>query len=172
MVTRTCNNHTCGTDISHKRSDAKFCSRSCKDTEASRRNYAQKEARRVEWRKDNPDKVAAYKKKNKSLYGRAYSAKRRASNASATYDLDALKCMSSLAKRLNALTASSLHLDHIEPLIHDEICGLNSAYNLQLLDSTLNINKSNKRDYLTPMEKLSRHDPKNYRRYPQAATSS
>ena len=169
-MTRTCNNNTCGVDISHKRAGARYCSRSCKDTEASRRNYAQKEAKRVEWRTENPDKVAAYKKKNKSNFGRAYAAKRRVSNASLTYDLDALKGMSSLAKRINALTASNLHLDHIEPLTNDEICGLNSSHNLQLLDSTINIKKSNKRDYRTPLEELITHDPKNYRRYHTSAT--
>ena len=159
-MTRTCNNETCGVDISHKKSQAQYCSRSCKDLAASRRNYAQKEARRVEWRKENPDKVSAYKKKTKAIFGRAYAAKRRASKASVTCDLEALKAMSALAKSLNALTASNLHLDHIEPLVNEEVCGLNSANNLQLLDSTLNIKKSNRRDYRTPIEKLAAHDPK------------
>lgn len=169
MMTRTCNNHTCGVDISHKKSHAQYCTRSCKDTESSRRNYEQKEARRVEWRKDNPDKVAAYKKKTKTRFGRAYQAKRRIADGSPTTDLEALKGMSVLAKRLNALTASNLHLDHIEPLTHDKICGLNTAHNLQLLTASTNLRKSNRRGYITPMDKLINEKP--HSSYPQRTTT-
>jgi len=169
MMKRTCNNHTCGVDISHKKSHAQYCTRSCKNVESSRRNYVQNEAWRVEWRKENPEKVAAYKKKNKDNFGRAYRAKRRIADGSPTTDLEALKGMSALAKRLNTLTASNLHLDHIEPLTHDEICGLNTAHNLQLLASSTNIRKSNKRDYQTPMDKL--RNAKANSSYPQITTT-
>ena len=166
-----CNNHTCGVSLEHKRAGAKYCSRSCKDVEAGRRNYEQKEARRVEWRKENPEKVAAYKKKTKANFGRAYNAKRRIADGSPTTDLEALKGMSALAKRLNDLTASNLHLDHIDPLTHDEICGLNTAHNIQLLSSTINLRKSNKRDYQTPMDRLL-NDTKNNSRHATSFTKS
>ena len=162
MMTK-CNNHTCGVSLEHKRAGAKYCSRSCKDTESSRRNYEQKETRRVEWRKDNPDKVAAYEKKNKDEFGAAYRSSRRIAEYSATTDLEALKGMSALAKRLNTLTSSNLHVDHIEPLKHDQVCGLNSAHNLQLLNAEHNLRKSNKRDYQTPIDRLLNETENNSR---------
>ena len=156
---RVCSNHTCGKDISHKRADAKFCSRSCKDVESSRRNYEQKEARRKEWRKENPDRVASYKKKTKAAFGTAYAAKRRVAKKSQTANLQATKGLYQICRRLNDLTGSDLHVDHIEPLTHPDICGLHSANNLQLLQSKLNLRKSNRRDYKSPMEKLLSYDP-------------
>jgi len=169
---RVCKNHTCGVDISHKKSHAQYCSRSCKDTEASRRNYEQKESRRKQWRLENSDKVQEYKKKTKSRFGAAYSAKRRISVNTATHDKDALKAMSTLAYRLNSLTNSELQVDHIEPIVHSEICGLNSAENIQLLSGPINRAKSNRRDYLTPLEKIyDNKTPTNYLCYPQGITS-
>jgi len=153
--TRTCNNITCAIDISDKKSNAQYCTRGCKDVEAGRRNYVQKEAWRVKWRKRNPDKVARYKKKTNASFGVAYQAKRRLSKRSPTSDLKSLKGMSLLARKLNNLTLSDLHLDHIEPLVNEEVCGLNTAYNLQLLTSSINMRKSNRRDYITPMDKLN-----------------
>ena len=168
---RVCKNHTCGIDISHKKSHAQYCSRSCKEVEASRRNYEKKEARRKQWRLENPDKVQEYKKKTKSRFGAAYSAKRRISVNTATHDKEALKAMSALACRLNNLTNSELQVDHIEPIVHSEVCGLNSAANIQLLSGPINRAKSNRRDYLTPLEKIyDNKTPTNYRRYSQGTS--
>jgi len=169
---RTCKNHTCGVDISHKKSHAQYCSRSCKDVESSRRNYEQKESRRKEWRVENPEKVRLYKKKTKERFGAAYNAKRRVSKTSATHDTATTKSLSSLASRINKLTKSELQLDHIEPVVHKDICGLNSAANLQLLDAKINRVKSNRRDYQTPLEKLhASTNSTNHRRYPQTTSS-
>lgn len=151
-MSRECQNKSCGVDISHKRINAKYCSRSCKDIEASRRNYPQKEQARKQWRIENPEKVKAYKKANKSNYGAAYAAKRRLSMGSPTCDLEALKAMSLVADKINKLTKSDLQLDHIEPLNHPDICGLNTPHNLQLLSSNINRAKSNRRNYKTPLE--------------------
>lgn len=161
-----CKNHTCGVDISDKRSHAQYCSRSCKDVQASRRNYEQKEARRKEWRLENPEKVNSYKRKTKSRYGAAYSAKRRISVNTASHDKEALKAISAVASKLNSLTNSELQVDHIEPIVHSDVCGLNSAANLQLLSGPINRVKSNRRDYITPLDKIyARKTPTNYRRY-------
>lgn len=154
MINRVCANESCGVDIKHKRSDAKFCSRSCKDIEASRRNYAQKEETRKVWRAANQDKVKAYKRKTKAQYGAAYAAKRRLSYNCGSTDTEALTGLSLLANKINKLTSSNLQLDHIEPLNHPDICGLNTANNLQLISSNVNRVKSNQRGYKTPMEKL------------------
>ena len=162
-MTRVCSNHTCSADISHKKSHAQFCSRSCKDIQSSRRNYEQKEARRKEWRTENPEKVATYRKKTRSRFGVAYGAKRRLSFHSATTDLECLKGLSHLALKINTLTSSQLQVDHIEPLVNKEVCGLNTAHNFQLLSSGINRAKSNRRDYKTPLEKIGANKSKNPR---------
>lgn len=168
---RICRNHTCGVDISHKKSHAQYCSRSCKDTQASRRNYEQKETRRKQWRLENPDKVDAYKQRTKSRFGAAYSAKRRISVNTASHDKEALKAMSTVAFKLNQLTNSELQVDHIEPIVHKDVCGLNSAANIQLLSGPINRAKSNRRDYITPLDSVYAHKtPTNHRRYPQEFT--
>lgn len=163
---RVCENYLCKADISHKKSHAQFCSRSCKDVQAGRRNYEQRETYREQWRKENPDKVALYKKKTKSRFGAAYSAKRRLSSASPTTDLNCLKGLSALALKINNLTNSQLQVDHIEPLINKEVCGLNTPHNLQLLSSGINRAKSNRRGYATPLEKINANQQKNNLRSP------
>lgn len=165
-MTRVCENHSCKADISHKKSHAQFCSRSCKDAQAGRRNCEQKESRRKEWRKENSDKVALYKKKTKSRFGVAYEAKRRLSFHSATTDLECLKGLSHLALKINTLTSSQLQVDHIEPLVSKEVCGLNTAHNFQLLSSGINRVKSNRRGYATPLEKINANQQKNNFRSP------
>ena len=166
---RICQNSKCDLDISHRRSNAKFCSRRCGKLEECRRHYHRRKITIDRWNEDNPDRVAAAKRKNKRKYGGAYSAKRRAAKKSGTCDLTALKCIYSLCSRLNALTKSSLQVDHIEPLNHADICGLESQFNLQLLDGPMNLKKSNRRDYITPMDKLRNAKP--HSRYPQTVTS-
>jgi hypothetical protein len=124
------------------------------------------------WRGDNVDKLREDKAQeyllNEGKYklraakwkqdnrGRAteLNAKRRAGRASATTNHEDNSGMYSLARKLNELTGSNLQVDHIEPLVHPDICGLHNGHNFQLLSSTLNTKKSNRRDYQTPMDKL------------------
>lgn len=94
------------------------------------------------WQQNNPDKVSQIRLKQK-LNGNdaAKAAKRRASKKNATpswANLDDIKNVYQEAKYFG------YHVDHIVPLQNDLVCGLHVWDNLQLLDSTSNIKKSNK----------------------------
>jgi len=156
---KICQNSKCDLDISHRRSNAKFCSRRCGKLEECRRNYARRRITIDRWNAENPEKLAASKRKNKKAYGKAYQAKRRAVKKSAYYNLEDLKGISSLCRKLNTLTKSNLQIDHIEPLNGENISGLEVGHNLQLLDGTINLKKSNHRDFITPIESLRNYAP-------------
>lgn len=94
------------------------------------------------WQKENPEKVAATRLKQK-LNGndKIKAARRRASKKNATpswADLDLIKDV-----YLEA-TYMQMDVDHIYPLKSDLVCGLHVWENLQLLPKTTNIKKSNK----------------------------
>jgi hypothetical protein len=140
----------------------------------------------LKWRSENVDKLRRDKAKdyldNKDTYkGRASkwkqnnrykatanNAKRRAGYASSTTRHVDVRGMYYIANKLNELTGSSLQVDHIEPLLHPDICGLHTGVNLQLLSFKLNATKCNRRDYLTPMDKLL--NAKSNSGYPQTVT--
>ena len=136
----------------------------------------------VEWRGDNVEKIREDKaqqylgnaevvkarssqwKLDNRAQATANSAKRRIAFSSPTTSHDDARGMYALARRLNDLTGSSLEVDHIEPLNHPDICGLHTGVNFQLLNKSLNIKKSNRRDYQTPIDRL-RNDTKTNSRH-------
>jgi len=110
------------------------------------------------WYKENIDSckvyISVYQRTNRAACA-AKEAKRRALKLASSYNTQDISGLYKLAGKLNSLTSSDLHVDHIEPLNHPDVCGLHNALNLQLLNSSDNIRKSNRRDYLTPMDKLN-----------------
>ena len=58
-------------------------------------------------------------------------------------NLMAIKDTYKLAKKLSELCKAEYHVDHIIPLRGKDVCGLHVENNLQILEKTLNIRKSN-----------------------------
>ena len=131
----------------------------------------------AKWRKENADKVREDKakdylnnidkyktravqwKRENRYKATASNAKRRAGRASPTTNHDDARGMYKLSRKLNELTGGDLQVDHIEPLVHSDICGLHTGVNLQLLASKVNATKGNRRDFITPIESLRNYAP-------------
>lgn len=162
---KICLNKDCKSEFKGKRKNARFCSVKCMDKVAAQRNRDV----RKRWQLDNPEKMASYKKKNKKKFGSAYQARRRANQKSAYTHMEDLKSMYTICRKINTLTGSNLQVDHIEPTNGKDISGMCVRFNLQLLDGPMNLKKSNRRDYMTPMDKLRNAKP--HSRYPQTVTN-
>ena len=89
------------------------------------------------WQKSNPDKHCA-----KVNLQRAKKSNATPPWLSSAQRGDMVK-MYKLAKKFESLFGVSYHVDHIVPINGDNICGLHVPWNLQLLESKLNIKKSN-----------------------------
>lgn len=104
----------------------------------SRANPEKKNAWSLKYIKNNPDKV------------NAQTAKRRAKKLQATppwLTKEHLKEMLEfykLAKELQWLSEERLEVDHIIPLVSDQVCGLHVPWNLQILPKSVNVRKGNK----------------------------
>jgi alpha-galactosidase/6-phospho-beta-glucosidase family protein len=87
-----------------------------------------------------------YITKNRDKYN-AKEAKRRATKKNATPDwseIDKIKILYEKTKWLESITGLKYHVDHIVPLVNDNVCGLHVWANLQILESTINHKKNNK----------------------------
>lgn len=59
-------------------------------------------------------------------------------------DEKAIKTVYKAANMLQTATGQEYHVDHIDPLQNDLVCGLHIASNLQVLPASVNMSKSNK----------------------------
>lgn len=120
------------------------------------------------WQENNKDKIAIrvslYEKHNRkkiTLKKREYrqinrgkinaaASKRRALKLKATpkwlteQDLKQIEELYEIAQAFKLYTGQEYHVDHIVPLKGENVCGLHVPWNLQILEASENIRKSNK----------------------------
>ena len=120
-----------------------------KRKEYLKKNKEKIKEKRKEYREKNKEKInlneREYKKTNKGKVN-AHTAKRRATKLQATptwSELDKIKIVYQKAQELGKLTGLEYHVDHIVPLQGNNVCGLHVWHNLQILEASINISKSN-----------------------------
>jgi hypothetical protein len=106
-------------------------------------SYCRKNARRLnvataKWKRDNWDYYKAY----------LIASKKRTSNATPPW-LDKQSLITILKEG-----PKGHHVDHIIPVTHKDVCGLNVPWNLQYLTKAENLAKSNKFDINKPLKYL------------------
>ena len=101
-----------------------------------------------EFIKNKRKKNSLWKKRNKGIINR-YTAKRRAFKLKASYDWGEFDSFIKeeaylLAALRSNLTNTIWEVDHIVPLINENVCGLHVGVNLQVITRKDNLSKSNK----------------------------
>ena len=99
-----------------------------------KKNKEQTLKRIARWRKNNPHKVAEYTDRRCTYLKEA--------KPSWAND-DAIKEIYLERDRLNALGEDVYHVDHIIPLLGENVCGLHCEDNLQVLTAEGNLKKRN-----------------------------
>lgn len=122
----------------------------------------------AEWVKNNPEKKAAINrssaKRNRvrrndqsKSYRKVHKGRVNADNALRRANLknasppwlsaehkEGIKQLYKLAQKFEKTFGLKYHVDHIVPLNGDNVCGLHVPWNLQILESKMNLKKSNK----------------------------
>ena len=156
----------CGVDISHKKSNARFCSREHKrKTSDMQRDYSAEYQRNAETRRaqaleyyyanhDLAKKRQLNRQKLRPEIASASAANRRAIKLQRTpawlTDFDKLKirCLHSVAAMLTRENQEPWHVDHIIPLQGNLVSGLHVPSNMRVLRGKENISKHNRFEVL------------------------
>lgn len=106
-----------------------------------------------EYREINKEQIAnrmrRYQKENSAKIS-ANTAKRRSLKLQSTppwltqEDFEQIEEFYKKAQQLKSVTGQQYHVDHIVPLQGENVCGLHVPWNLQILEASENIKKSNK----------------------------
>lgn len=92
------------------------------------------------WKKENPEKVASKDAKRRKKLKTNIKLHKTAQKAlQAVYKLR--ECLTLCAR--SAGSSEAFHVDHVWPIQHDKFCGLHAPWNLQILEASENIRKSN-----------------------------
>jgi hypothetical protein len=156
----------CGTNIDHKKSNARFCSREHKrKTSDMQRDYSVEYQRNAEARRaqaleyyyanhEQAKKQQLNRQKLRPEIASASSANRRAIKLQRTpawlTDFDKLKirCLHSVAAMLTRENQEPWHVDHVIPLQGDLVSGLHVPGNMRVLRGKENISKHNRFEVL------------------------
>lgn len=111
----------------------------------------------VEYREANREQITEYQRSYQNEYKKANRAKinaiasrRRAVKLNATpswltsEQLQEIEELYEIAQAFKVYTGQEYHVDHIVPLQGKNVCGLHVPWNLQILEASENIRKSNK----------------------------
>lgn len=101
-------------------------------------NYERFKEKQKSWYKQNLDKYASYSAKRRSV-------KLKATPPWLTEEhFELIFSFYQEAKRLQSIDGIERQVDHIMPLIHEDLCGLHVPWNLQVLTAVENNKKGNK----------------------------
>jgi hypothetical protein len=128
--------------------------RAAYDAERYRTHTERYAAQSAAYRLANAEKIAAYSAAYNAAYRKAnphlinaLTAKRRATKLQQTpswVDFEAIKAIYRQCAERTRLTGEQNHVDHIYPLISDDVCGLHVAANLQIITASENSRKNNR----------------------------